>query len=161
MIARVLRAVLPIFLLPTLLHSQISEAGGGALGYYQHPTLHGDVIVFAAEGDLWRVRTVGGLAQRLTTHPAEESNPVISPDGRTVAFTARYEGPAELYTMPIDGGLPVRWTHETDASIATGWSPDGDVIFTTAHYSTLPQNQLVEIDLHQLVLGQRRVVSRG
>ena len=105
------------------------------------------MIVFAAEGDLWRVSAEGGLAQRLTTHPAEESNPVISPDGRTVAFTARYEGPAELYTMPIDGGLPVRRTHESDVSIATGWSPDGDVLFTTAHYSTLPQNQLVKIDL--------------
>lgn len=147
MIARVLRAVLPVSLLPTLLLAQNSADGGGALGYYQHPAIHGDVIVFAAEGDLWRVHTEGGLAQRLTTHPAEESNPVISPDGRTVAFTARYEGPAELYTMPIDGGLPVRWTYERDASIATGWSPDGDVLFTTAHYSTLPQNQLVKIDL--------------
>ena len=120
MIARVLRAVLPVSLLPTLLLAQNSADGGGALGYYQHPAIHGDVIVFAAEGDLWRVHTGGGLAQRLTTHLAEESDPVISPDGRTLAFTARYEGPAELYTMPIDGGLPVRWTHESDASIATG-----------------------------------------
>ena len=147
MIARVLPAVFALAVLPTLLNAQASANGGGALGYYQHPTLHGDVIVFVAEGDMWRVPAGGGLARRLTTHPAEEGNPVISPDGRTVAFTARYEGPAELYTMPIDGGLPVRWTHESDASIATGWSPDGDVIFTTAHYSTLPQNQLVKIDL--------------
>ena len=147
MIARVFRAVFALAVLPALLQAQTSAYGGGALGYYQHPALHGDVIVFAAEGDLWRVSAEGGLAQRLTTHPAEESNPVISPDGRTVAFTARYEGPAELYTMPIDGGLPVRRTHESDASIATGWSPDGDVLFTTAHYSTLPQNQLVKIDL--------------
>jgi tricorn protease len=147
MIARVLRAALVLAVFPALLHAQIAADGGGALGYYQPPASHGDVIVFAAEGDLWRVASGGGLAQRLTTHPAEESSPVISPDGRTVAFTARYEGPAELYTMPIEGGLPVRWTHESDASIATGWSPDGDVLYTTPHYSTLPQNQLVKINL--------------
>jgi tricorn protease len=126
-----------------------TTAAEGVLGFYRYPALHGDRIVFAAEGDLWRVAANGGIAQRLTSHPAEESDPVISPDGRTLAFTARYEGPAELYTMPIDGGLPVRRTYEADASIATTWAPDGKLVYTTSHYSTLPQNQLVALDLAQ------------
>ena len=75
------------------------------LGYYRFPAIHGDTIVFAAEGDLWRVDRRGGIATRLTTHPAEESNPAISPDGKTLAFSAAYEGPLEVYTMPVDGGL--------------------------------------------------------
>ena len=53
----------------------------GRQGYYRYPTLHGDTLVFAAEGDLWKVGTGGGVAQRLTTHPEEESHPTISPDG--------------------------------------------------------------------------------
>ena len=57
-----------------------------------------------AEGDLWTVAITGGLAHRLTTHPAEETDPVISPDGKTLAFTARYEGQTALYTMPVAGG---------------------------------------------------------
>ena len=89
----------------------------GQLGYYRFPALSGDTVVFTAEGDLWRVGASGGIAQRLTTHPEEESRPAISPDGKTVAYSASYEGPVEVYTLPLDGGVPVRRTH--DASRAT------------------------------------------
>lgn len=126
-----------------------AAADGGTLGFYRYPALHGDVLVFAAEGDLWRVPVTGGVARRLTTHASEETDPVISPDGRTLAFTARYEGPAELYTMPIDGGLPTRRTFEAETSVATTWTPGGELVYTTTHYATLPLPQLVSIDLTQ------------
>src|SRR5437899_8896198 len=79
-------------------------------GYYRFPALHGDTIVFTAEGDLWRVGVTGGVAQRLTSHPGMEALAAISPDGQTVAFSAEYEGPTEVYTMPLAGGLPTRRT---------------------------------------------------
>ena len=110
---------LAFLLLPSTLHAEES------LGYYRFPAIHGDTVVFAAEGDLWKVDRRGGVATRLTTHPAEESNPAISPDGRTLAFSAAYEGPTEVYTMPIDGGLPVRRTFEGEGrsgAVVTGCS---------------------------------------
>jgi len=119
----------------------------GVLGYYRYPALHGDTIVFAAEGDLWKVSAAGGVARRLTTHHSEETDPVISPDGGTLAFTARYEGPAELYTMPLAGGVPVRRTYEAEGSLATAWTPDGRLVYTTTHYSGLPKPRLVALDL--------------
>ena len=127
----------------------------GTLGFYRFPAIHNDVVVFAAEGDLWIVSTEGGVARRLTTHPAEETDPVISPHGRTLAFTARYEGPAELYTMPLAGGVPTRRTYEGEASVATTWTPDGRLVYATTHYSTIPKRSLVALDL---VDGTRSLV---
>jgi len=119
----------------------------GVLGFYRYPALHGDTLVFAAEGDLWKVSIQGGVARRLTTHAAEETNPVISPDGTTLAFTARYEGPAEVYSMPLAGGVPVRRTYEAETSVATTWTPDGQLVYTTTHYSGLPKPMMVRLNL--------------
>ena len=97
----------------------------GTLGFYRSPAIHGETIVFAAEGDLWTVPITGGLARRLTSHAAEESSPAISPDGVTLAFTARYEGPAALYTMPITGGAPTRRTYDGDVADELGEGEGG------------------------------------
>ena len=132
----------------------------GVEGYYRYPTIHGDRIVFAAEGDLWTVPTAGGLARRLTTHLGEETHPRISPEGKTLAFTATYEGPKELYTMPLDGGLPQRWTYESDSSTCNGWTPQGELVYTTRHFSTLPDLQVVTIDPKSKVV-RRLPLSQG
>ena len=116
------------------------------LGYYRFPAIHGDTVVFSAEGDLWRVSRQGGVATRLTTHPADETRPAISPDGRTLAFSAAYEGPVEVYTMPIDGGLPVRRTFEGERARVIGWTPNGEILYATAHFSGLPNVQLARLD---------------
>lgn len=136
---RLLCAVLLLLLPQTLPADEV-------LGYYRFPAIHGDTIVFGAEGDLWRVDRRGGIATRLTTHPAEEDHPAISPDGRTLAFSARYEGPAEVYTMPVDGGLPARRTWEGGNARVVGWTPKGEILYATTHFSDLPNVQLVRLD---------------
>lgn len=115
-------------------------------GYYRFPAIHNDTILFTAEGDLWRVGTEGGVARRLTTHPGVESHAAISPDGQTIAFGAEYEGPTEVYTMPLAGGLPTRRTFQNAAPRFVSWTPDGKILFATTIYSTLPEWQLVTID---------------
>ena len=122
-------------------------------GYYRFPAVHGDTLVFTSEGDLWTVGIHGGAAQRLTTSPGMERFASISPDGKIVAFQANYEGPDEVYTMPVTGGLPERRTWDGDASPA-GWTPDGRLMIVTRRYSTLPAQRLVLVDLQ----GKREIV---
>jgi tricorn protease len=114
-------------------------------GYYRQPSIRGDMVVFVAEGDLWRVPLSGGDAVRLTTHPEQEADPALSPDGEWLAFTATYEGPREVYLMPVAGGSPRRLTYEGGATVR-GWTPDGEVLYATTRYATLPQAQLVKLD---------------
>ena len=106
-------------------------------GFYRFPALHGDTIVFTAEGDLWRVPVQGGMAQRLTSNPGTESHATFSPDGKLLAFSAEYEGPTEVYTMPSVGGLPTRRTFEGGTAVVAGWTPDGKVLYSTRRYLDL------------------------
>lgn len=121
------------------------ENSGTHLGYYRFPAIHGDTVIFTAEGDLWSVSAEGGFARRLTSDSGMEDNAAISPDGKMVAFSAEYEGPTDAYVMPVEGGLPKRLTWDGDATVA-GWTPDGKVLVRTGRYSTLPSQQLVAID---------------
>lgn len=116
-------------------------------GYYRFPAIHDDTIVFTAEGDLWRVSVKGGVAERITSHLGTEANAAISPDGTTLAFSAEYEGPTEVYTMPLSGGLPERRTFHGSNARVVGWTPEGKLLYGTDALSTLPSAQLVQIDL--------------
>ncbi len=127
----------------------------GNRGYYRFPAVHDDTIVFVAEGDLWTVSLEGGNARRLTSHAGDELRPCLSPDGKTVAFAATYEGPTEVYTMPLDGGRPKRHTVEAESSQPVTWTPAGKLVYATQHFSTLPTTQLVAIDLE--TNGRRRI----
>ena len=116
-------------------------------GYYRTPSLYKNTVVFTAEGDLWKYDLSTGSTSRLTTHEGLETNPVISPDGKTVAFTGQYEGPNEIYTMPIDGGVPKRLTFNLDGGTRpTSWTKDGHLIYATSAYTGYPIPQLMSID---------------
>ena len=123
-----------------------ASAQSGVLGYYRFPSIHNDSVVFTAEGDLWQVGVNGGVAQRLTTHPSEESRPAFSPDGRTIAFSAAYEGPTEVYTLSLDGGIPVRQTYDGATALVVGWTPSREILYATSRFATLPNTQLARVN---------------
>jgi tricorn protease len=98
-------------------------------GFYRYPSIGGGAIVFASEGDLWKVPVEGGVALRLTAHEGEERFPRVSPDGRLIAFTAQYEGNDDVYVMPAGGGEPTRLTFHPASDQAIGWTVDGKILF--------------------------------
>jgi tricorn protease len=138
-----------------LLVARPARADDTTLGYYRMPAVHGSTVVFVAEGDLWRVGVEGGVASRLTSHPGEERDPSISPDGTTLAFTATYEGPREVYTMPLAGGLPTRRTWDGGRVGITGWTPEGTLVYASDTAGSLPS---VRTWLHDLATNTRRLV---
>lgn len=99
--------------------------------YYRSPVLHGDTVVFVAEGDLWSVPVSGGSARRLTTHPAQEDQPAISPDGSQLAFVAAYEGSSEVYVMPMAGGIPRQISFDSGRVSLQGYAPSGELVYAT------------------------------
>lgn len=104
------------------------------------PTTNGREIVFTYAGDLYKVPVGGGEAKRLTSHIGYEMFPRFSPDGQTIAFTGHYDGNTEVYTIPSEGGEPLRVTYTaTNArddlgdrmgpnNIVMGWTVDGNAI---------------------------------
>jgi len=98
----------------------------------RQPTISGEHIVFVYAGDLWSSNRDGSRPLRLTSSPAEENNPYLSPDGTTVAFSAEYEGNTDVYIMPVNGGTPTRLTWHPGDDVVMGWSATGDeVAFAT------------------------------
>ena len=91
----------------------------------QKPTMNRTHIVFGYADDLWIVPRAGGEARRLTTGPGVETDPVFSPDGKSVAFTGQYDGNEDVFTVPADGGEPKRLTYHPGPDQAVGWTPDG------------------------------------
>ena len=97
-------------------------------GYYRHPTLHDQTLVFVAEDDLWSVPLEGGTGRRLTASLGATSTPHFSPDGRWIAFCAREEGAWEVYVIPAGGGEAQRLTYQGATAQVIGWTPDGQSI---------------------------------
>lgn len=104
-----------------------------AESFFTRPDIHGDHVVFTAEGDLWVCDLTSGEAHRLTADAGVETDAHFSPDGSQLAFTANYDGGSEAYVMPVGGGIPKRLTFNALGSQVVGWTPDGkNVIFRTS-----------------------------
>ncbi len=83
------------------------------------------------ESEIYAVDPAGGAVRRLTHHPGPDRGPVVSPDGRFVAFTgfdstdATWQD-ADLYVMSADGTGRRTLTTGLDRSPAdVRWAADG------------------------------------
>ena len=73
--------------------------------------------------------------------------PVISPDGKKVAFAAV----GDIYVMDV-GGKPVNITKDKYLDTDPAWSPDG----TQLVYSSDKGNNLLQLWIHDMKTGQDR-----
>jgi len=82
-------------------------------------------ITFVYGGDVWVAPKTGGTAVQITHSPGQESWPRFSPDGKSIAYSASYNGNLDVYVVPVTGGIPVRVTYQSFADRMVDWHPDG------------------------------------
>lgn len=97
--------------------------------YLRYPHIHGDLITFTADDDVWLVASKGGRAWRLTSDHVPVRSPRISPDGRHVAFVSFRDGHPEVMLAEVASGSLRRlsWLGAT-ATTMLGWADDQHVL---------------------------------
>ncbi len=101
--------------------------------YFRYPNLHGDLLTFVADDDVWLAPADGGRAWRISADRAQAAGPKFSGDGSLVAWTSWRDGPPEIYLASTDGGDAARvsyWSNQ--GTRLRGWNPAGEILATTA-----------------------------
>jgi tricorn protease len=125
--------------------------------FLTQPAVSAKHVAFIYADDLWVADLDGRNVRRLTSDIGVESRPAFSPDGRTIAFSAQYDGNTDVYVIPVEGGPPRRLTWHPGADLVLGFTPDGkEVLFSSPrHVFTNRHTQLFTVPVaggpvHQL-----------
>jgi len=78
--------------------------------------------------DLYIMRSDGSDPVRLTNTPSNETLPVLSPDGRKIAFVSDRDGNREVYVMNRNGSDQTNLSRNAADDWTPSWSPDGTEI---------------------------------
>jgi Tol biopolymer transport system component/C-terminal processing protease CtpA/Prc len=103
----------------------------GAAPYFTEPSVSpaGSEIAFVSGGDIWTAPVGGGEARLLISHPANESRPLYSPDGKRLAFVSTRTGNGDVYLLTFETGELKRLTFDDAAEQLDAWSRDGRFIY--------------------------------
>lgn len=99
--------------------------------YLTEPSLSPDrkEIVFVSGGDVWTVSANGGTASILVSHPATESRPKFSPDGKRLAFVSNRTGSGDIYVLNLETNDLSRVTFDDVPDNFDAWSRDGKWLY--------------------------------
>jgi tricorn protease len=96
------------------------------------PAVSASRVAFVYADDLWVADLDGHNVRRLTTDGTVEGSPVFSPDGQTIAYSAKQEGNTDVYVIPAGGGAARRLTWHPADDVVRGFTPDGkEVLFSS------------------------------
>jgi len=82
-------------------------------------------IAVVSGGDIWTVPSAGGEARLLVSHEANESRPLYSPDGKSLAFISDRTGGGDIYVLTLTTGALKQVTFDDGLERLDGWSRDG------------------------------------
>ena len=123
-----------LFLFPVLSHIHVNAQIDA--GLFRYPDVSRSQIVFSYANDIWIMPKEGGTAEKLSSPPGVESFPKFSPDGKTIAYSANYDGNTDVYAIPAAGGVPMRLTQHGFPDRVVDWTPDGmSILFASGRES--------------------------
>lgn len=110
----------------------------------------GTQIAFTYKGDIFKVSAKGGLATQLTSHKAHDTQPIWSPNGRSIAFASDREGGFDIFLVDANGGTPKRLTTHTANEYPITFKNDSTILFSaaimqTAEYGQFPSGLFPQI----------------
>ncbi|MET4134465.1 S41 family peptidase [Pseudarthrobacter sp. PvP090] len=101
--------------------------------YLRFPHLHGDLVTFVAEDDVWIAPVGGGRAWRVSSLQLPARNPRFTPDGKRLVWTVVQGTAPEVVTADVDGGGYRQLSYFGHATTKVkGFTPGGDVLVTSA-----------------------------
>ncbi len=106
------------------------------------PAVSHNHIAFIYAEDLWIANLDGSNPRRLTIDEGVESNPVFSPDGSLIAFSAEYDGNVDVYLLPVTGGIPKRLTWHPGRDLVRDFTPDGKKVLFASQRSVFTRRYM-------------------
>lgn len=100
----------------------------GELAVYSRRVIDGDRY----RTNLWAVPFAGGPERQLTHALANDTEPVFSPNGRSILFLSDREGRKQPWILPLDGGEPWLAADVLGETEQAWWSPDGSRLLLVA-----------------------------
>lgn len=98
-------------------------------GMLRQPSVSDSKIAFVYANQIWTVSRSGGTASLVAAPPVRPLLPRFSPDGKTIAFAANFDGDQDIYTVPTAGGSLTRITHHPTEETLCGWQDDTHILF--------------------------------
>ncbi|MCC9205148.1 S41 family peptidase [Arthrobacter sp. zg-Y769] len=99
--------------------------------YLRYPDLHGNLVTFVAEDDVWMAPVDGGRAWRVSAMQLPARSPKFSPDGTRLAWQVVQGGAPEIVTANADGGDFRQLTYwGSQSTRLKGFNKAGQVIAT-------------------------------
>lgn len=136
-----LRSAFILLAILTLTIPSISAQGTRLL---RQPSVNESHVAFTYARDIWLSELDGSDVVRITSTPAIESNPALSPDGSKIAFTSNRSGTFAVYVVSSKGGTPQRLTWHPASAAVLGWSRDGSQIYyaSSRDFAPNPSNRI-------------------
>ena len=78
--------------------------------------------------DLWLINADGSSPRQLTSDPAPDTDPIFSPDGKSIFFLSARGGSSQVWKLSLEGGEPVQVTRSPIDVDAYTMSRDGSMI---------------------------------